>query len=86
MKTTEWTALLGYRFNYFRLYGGYIFSADLEDVDDLDPGQGLKAGLTFYALRHLAFNLEYRMVEVNEAINVIKYSQVAFQLSFPFSI
>lgn len=84
--TTEWTALLGYRFNYFRLYGGYIFSADLEDVDDLDPGQGLKAGLTFYALRHLAFNLEYRMVEVNEAINVIKYSQVAFQLSFPFSI
>jgi len=84
--TKEWTALIGYRFNFFRLYGGYIFSADFEDLDDVDPGQGLKAGLTFYALRHVAFNLEYRFVEADEVVTEVKYSQLALQLSFPFSI
>ncbi|WP_408098892.1 outer membrane beta-barrel protein [Peredibacter sp. HCB2-198] len=84
--TKEWTALIGYRFGFFRLYGGYIFSADFEELDDIDPGQGLKAGLTFYALRHMAFSLEYRMVEADEVITEVKYSQVALQLSFPFSI
>ncbi|WPU65985.1 porin [Peredibacter starrii] len=84
--TKEWTALIGYRFGFFRLYGGYIFSADLEDLDDVDPGQGLKAGLTFYALRNMAFSVEYRMVETNEVVTDVSYSQVGLQLSFPFGI
>ncbi|MFP5386039.1 MAG: hypothetical protein ACLGHN_08180 [Bacteriovoracia bacterium] len=64
--------------------GGYIFSADLED-SELDPGKGFKAGLSFYALRNLALNLEYRNVELDEVVDEIKYSQLAFMLSFPFS-
>lgn len=82
--TTEMAALIGYRFNFFRIYGGYIFSADLED-SELDPGKGFKAGLSFYALKHMALNLEYRTVELDEVINEIQYSQTALILSFPFS-
>lgn len=86
LDTKEYTALIGYRFSFFRLYGGYIFNVDFGDSSDLDAGAGFKAGLSFYALRNMALNLEYRNVENNEVATVIKFSQVAFLLSFPFSI
>jgi hypothetical protein len=73
-----------------RLYGGYIFSADLKD-SDADPGTGVKAGLSFYALNHMAISLEYRTVEFDPfsadgLLMDMNYSTTALMLSFPFSI
>ena len=84
-------AFLGYRFWFMRIYGGVIFKADLED-SEIDSGKGVKAGLSFYAFRHLALNLEYRTVKFMSFVSdegVIMdtdYSQVALLVSFPFSI
>lgn len=84
-KSKEYTALIGYRFYFFRLYGGYIFKADVED-SDMMSGNGFKTGLSFYALRNMALNLEYRLVTLDEVATKLEYSQLAFMLSFPFSI
>lgn len=89
-KVQELAAFLGYRFWFMRLYGGVIFRADAKD-SDLDPGVGFKAGLSFYALRHVALNLEYKKVNFGYITDpdtgvVIdtEYDQVALLLSFPF--
>ena len=94
--TTEMAALLGYRFWFARVYAGYIFSIDVDKKDiggaDFDGGKGFKFGATFYALEHIAFNLEYRNVEMDptstddgSAVLNLDYSTVAFLVSFPFS-
>lgn len=87
-EVTELAGLIGYRFWFLRLYGGYIFSADLKD-SDVDPGQGVKFGLTFYALKHMAISLEYRKVEFDPIsdeglLMTFDYSTTALMLSFPF--
>lgn len=89
-KVTEMAAFLGYRFWFARIYGGYIFSADIDD-SDFDPGTGFKFGGTFYAFEHLAISLEYRSVDVkSENIEGIKldpdYNTTAILVSIPFSI
>lgn len=90
-EVNELAALIGYRFWFLRLYGGYIFSADLKD-SDVDPGQGVKAGISFYALSHMAISLEYRTVEFDPTSSDggllldMNYSTTAVLLSFPFSI
>lgn len=88
-KIKEYAGLLGYRFWYMRVYGGLIFRAEIEE-ENLDPGIGYKAGLSFYIFRNVALNLEYRHVRFDTDIDssgVIietEYNQVAFLLSFPF--
>lgn len=89
-KAKELAAFLGYRFWFMRIYGGVIFKADLLD-SGMDPGKGVKAGLSFYAFRHLALNLEYRTVSFNSVnddgiLMDIDYNQIAFLVSFPFGI
>lgn len=87
-EVTELAALIGYRFWFLRLYGGYIFSADLKD-SEVDPGEGVKFGLTFYALKHMAISLEYRKVEFDPIsedglLMTFDYNTTALMLSFPF--
>jgi hypothetical protein len=95
-KTTELSALVGYRFWFARLYGGYIFSAKVDKKDsgavDFKTGDGYKFGATFYALKNLAFSLEYRIVgfdskkpSPDEKLE-LEYNTMAFLVSFPFSI
>jgi len=90
-KVTELAALIGYRFWFLRLYGGYIFDAKLKD-SDADSGKGVKAGITFYALNHLALSLEYRTVELDPFSSDdgflidMNYSTTALMLSFPFGV
>jgi len=88
----EWSAILGLRLLYFRLYAGYIYKAEIQD-SQYDPGKGHKFGLTFYMYRHLALNLEYRYVKY-ETYDVPgfdltyknEYSGYALMISFPFEI
>lgn len=88
----EWSAVLGFRLLYFRLYGGYIYKAEIQD-SLYDPGKGHKFGLTFYMYRHLALNLEYRYVKY-ETYDVPgfdltyknEYAGYALMLSLPVEI
>jgi opacity protein-like surface antigen len=86
----EWTAMLGYRLVFFRLYGGYIYKAEIQN-SKYDPGTGYKAGLTFYLYRHMALNLEYRYVKYKtydvpgfDLTYKNEYAGYALMLSFPF--
>lgn len=73
------------------MYGGYIFDAKLKDSDG-DSGNGVKAGITFYALSHLAISLEYKTVELDPFFSDdgllidMNYSTTALMLSFPFGV
>lgn len=66
LTTKEWAAFIGYKFPaFFRLYGGYIFSAEgdskINNADlKLTGGTGFKAGLGFTILPFIDINLEYR--------------------------
>lgn len=84
---SEIAGLLGLRFNWFRMYGGFIFDAKSEDQE----GDGTKFGLTFYALTHLALNLEYRKITYDQEKMAgftvdTDYSAVALMASVPFDI
>lgn len=63
---TEWAAFVGYEFPvFFRVYGGYIFSAEGETKlnginTDLEDGTGFKLGVGFTGLPVVDINLEYR--------------------------
>ena len=88
----EWTAILGYRLVFFRLYGGYIYKAEIQN-SKYDPGTGYKFGLTFYMYRHLALNLECRYVKYKtydvpgfDLTYKNEYAGYALMLSFPFEI
>ncbi len=96
-KTTELAAIVGYRFWFSRIYAGYIFSADVTKKNvgdvDFDSGAGFKFGASFYALKHMAINLEYRNVHFDETTSSgvdgfynLDYSTLALLVSFPFSI
>lgn len=88
--TNEYAALLGYRFKFFRLYGGYIVSSKIQD-SHFDAGKGFKVGASFYLFSHLALSLEHRSVHYSaytdpEDGTVFKdnYNATMVMLSFPF--
>ncbi len=95
-RATEMSALLGYRFWFARIYGGYIFSSKLNKKDsagiDFKTGNGHKFGFTFYALSHLALSLEYRNVKFDDhsyppsGKQSLNYNTTALIVSFPFGI
>src|SRR5690606_12288700 len=66
LKTSEWAAFVGFEFPIlFRVYAGYIFSANGETEDangelDLNKGSGTKVGVGFTGLPFIDINFEYR--------------------------
>jgi opacity protein-like surface antigen len=96
----EWAAFVGFEFPIlFRVYAGYIFSAEGETEFanntqvDLKSGSGLKAGLGFTILPFLDINFEYRRGTFDEwkAGNTkfdseVDYNSFMIGLSLPFTI
>lgn len=96
----EWAAFVGFEFPIlFRVYAGYIFSAegDTEGTGntkiDLKSGSGLKAGLGFTLLPFLDINFEYRRGSFDEwklgnqkIDSKVDYNAFMIGLSLPFTI
>ncbi len=96
----EWAAFVGFEFPIlFRVYAGYIFSAEGETEGvgntkiDLKSGSGLKAGLGFTLLPFLDINFEYRRGTFDEwkmgtqkFDSEVDYNAFMIGLSLPFTI
>ncbi len=102
LNINEWAAFVGFEFPIlFRVYGGYIFSADgtgktkgpPDEKLTMKNGSGLKAGIGFTLLPFLDINLEYRRGTFSEwksgstkVDGDIDYSTYMIGLSLPFTI
>lgn len=96
----EYAAFVGFEFPVlFRVYGGYIFSANGEGKTDdgdkftMTDGSGFKAGLGFTLLPFLDINFEYRRATFgewksgsNKIDGDIDTSAYMIGLSLPFTI
>jgi hypothetical protein len=86
LRVQEISLFLGYRFWHMRVYGA-LTSADDSDSDL--SGEGFKAGLSFYPLKNIALNLEYKTIEMTGLVDTVfmdaNYDTLALLVSFPFS-
>jgi hypothetical protein len=89
-KSNEWAAFVGYQFPlFFRVYAGYIFSADGE-LGSLEAkeGSGTKLGVGFTGLPFVAINFEYRsgkFEKINSTSIDTDFSSFLISLSVPLN-
>jgi hypothetical protein len=95
---TETSFFLGYKTDFFKIYGGLIFGAEAETklIDGqkltFENGGGQKIGLGFTGLKYIHINLEYRTGKFDqiklsgEDVGSDKYSAVMLSLSIPLTL
>lgn len=97
-RTSEFGAFVGFEFPvFFRVYGGYIFSATGETETDNDEyefteGSGPKVGIGFTGFPIIDVNLEYRRISYGKVEESgaekeidVYYNAIFLGLSAPFT-
>lgn len=78
----EFGAIVGLNFaQFFKIYAGYVFSNSAKADDTIDGKGGYKVGLSFLALKNVAFGVEYKKIEYKDDPF---YTATTALISFPF--